>query len=168
MLCFVFVAKPAWADQHFGCCWEVLAELSSLLFSTHTEAGRLAVSKWLGGVRLGSWPQLMKGISHTMWCSTVRSQEKEEEEGGICGYGACFPIVCAGTTLAWKVGGQLPADGEQWILLFVHMQLLLSILNCCSLNSQVFSSSFWFLLYWGAFPQHWTAAVAVGSMKFYL
>lgn len=97
-------------------------------------------------------PLMTKRIFHTMLSN--KSSGKAGERGDICGNAICLPkqLLCV---LRPCFSGSVWASASQWevanefvFLLCLHIELLLSILNCHYLNQWVFLLSFCFFTIW--------------------
>jgi len=135
VLCFVFVARTVlMPPQCGGYCWPVLAEPPGFLFPH--PYGR--------GCSWDSWPKLTKGKFHTTSCSVIKTQGKMGERGLFVVMAFVFSSQLSEHQVPdfQGVSGQLPADGKWWMnssfFLCLHMQLLLSLLNCHYLGPWVF------------------------------
>ena len=81
-LCFGFVLRTVLITQGCFCyCWAVLTQSQGLFCSSHHPT-----SEWAGGAQgvgrghsRDSWPQLTKGISHTIWRHAQHIKLGEEE-----------------------------------------------------------------------------------------
>lgn len=86
------------------------------------------------------------------FCSAIKAQEKGGKRGWkfmvhgicllkqpLCVLGPCFPQSDLTSACQWK------AVNYFLFFLFLHAQLLFSLLNCCYLDPQIFLPSFYFL-----------------------
>ena len=92
-----------------------------------------------------SWPQLTKGISHTMWHHAQHIKLEKKEGGDVRSGGVCLPkpLLCVMEPCfpgdGWTPACRWEAVNQFLGLLCLRVQLLLYPLNCLYLNPQVFS-----------------------------
>ena len=94
-----------------GCfcyCWAVLTQSQGLFcFSHHTTSEEVEVVQEAGrGRSWDSWPQLTKGIFHTIWRHAQHLKQGEEEERGGCSEWCRLPsqvtVTRGGALLSWR------------------------------------------------------------------
>ena len=149
-LCFGFVLKTALIiEGRFHYCWAVLTESQGLFCCSHHPTSKLARSAQEAGRGRSqdSWPELTKGIFHTLWCHVQRIKLGEVEGRGGCLEWWCLSsqvsVTHDGALLCWRwLNTCLLMGSSEWIhcfSLFVCAQLLLYLLNCPYLILRVFS-----------------------------
>ena len=91
-LCFGFVLKTVLIIQRcFSYCWAVLTQRQGLFcLSPHPPARRLGGTRSWEGHSRDSWPQLTKGMFHTMPHDVVLSNKSSREVGGGGGGSCCL------------------------------------------------------------------------------
>ena len=123
-LCSGFVLKTVLLTQgYFSDCWSALTQSQGLFcFSPHQQIGQSAQEPG-EGTRLGSWPQLTKGIFHATW---RHAQHIKLGEGGNGGerlkwqhLSSQVTIMCDGALLSWRwLNSCLPMGSGEWIPYF--------------------------------------------------
>ena len=85
-----------------------------------------------------SWPQLSKGVFHTIWCHAQHIKGGDIQSDSIC---LQVTVKHDGALLSWRwLNTCLLMGRSEWISCFaLHAQLLLYLLNFLHINAQVFS-----------------------------
>jgi len=96
---FWLVSKTVLITQHFGYCWTVLAQHQSVIHSPFPTSSPTPQKSKAGGAQeareglsQGSWPELTKGIFHTVgyWAQWKKLKERGGK-GDISHHGVCLP-----------------------------------------------------------------------------
>ena len=156
-LCFRFVLKTVLIPQ--GCfryCWAVLTQSQGLCcLSRHPTSEEAGGAQGVGrGPGQDSWPQLTKGIFHTVWCHTrYKTGEACQEAGSLLGNRVSIRF--------WFFSPQVVSNCICASLFFIFIFLYIKILlNCLYLNPRVgFFWVFFFILFpiplWGRRVSKW-------------
>ena len=118
-MCFAFVLRTVLIAQGcFSYCWAVLTQSQGLCCSSpHPASEEAGGAQGVGrGHSRDSWPQLTKGIFHTIW-HHAQHIKLEEEEGGRGTFGAMAFVIPSNHYVWWspaflEMAEQLPAEGK--------------------------------------------------------
>ena len=125
-LCFGFVLKTVLIIQEcFSYCWAVLTQSQGLCcFSHHPTSEEAGGAQEAGrGHSWDSWPQLTKGIFHTIWHHAQHIKlGKEEGRGGHLEWwrlSSQVTVMCDGALLSRRwLNTCLPMGSGEWIPCF--------------------------------------------------
>ena len=148
-LCFGFVLKTVFMIQGcFSYCWAALTQSQGLFcFSHHPTSEEAGGAQEAGrGHSRDSWPQLTKGIFHTI---SHHAQHRKLGEGGGRAerlerwrFSSQVTVRHDGALLAWRwLNTCLPMGSSEWIPCFAFLarMVFLYLLSCLYLNPRVFS-----------------------------